>query len=134
MRINPFRDSLMTTHFDGFRSIIEEINLIKADLKTQRRRVSPPGGTYTAYRMVKQIALPLSRIFNSRRYSHQRCLERFIYALQKINLLLKEPLLYGLNDLLSSFRHLYRRLFNMLPAGTVIQHELFDAEHYNLAA
>lgn len=131
MAINPFRDTLMTTQFDNFRSLLDELNGIKADLKTQHRRISPPIGTYTAYRMIKQVCLPISRIFNSRKYGYQRCIEMFTRALLKLDLLIREMLEYGRDSLTESLRHIYRRLFNLLPKNTVIQHQLFDAEPYN---
>lgn len=130
MTINPFRDQLMTTHFDIFKSLIKEINDIKADLKNQRRRVNKPIGTYIAYVMIRQVSSPISKIFNYKRYGCEISLEMFSSALLKLDLLIREMLSLGRNSLAKTLSHIYTRLFNLLPEDTVIQHQLFDADAY----
>lgn len=130
MITNTFRDSLMLVHFDEFKELLYEIEDIKAQQKTLNRRVKKPVCTYTAYQMLKQIAEPLRRIFNSRKYSHQTCVDKFTDALRKLHLLIRELVDYGRDTLANTLEHLYQRLFALLPEQTVIQHELFDADKY----
>lgn len=120
----------MLVHFDDFRDIIFEIADIKEELKKQNRRVHPPICTYTAYQMLKQIAEPLRRVFKSRRYNQQTCLDKFAYALRKLHLLICQLVEYDRDELAATLRNLYHRLFALLPEQTIIQHELFDAEKY----
>lgn len=121
----------MTIHFDYFRGLVDEINAIKSDLKTAHRRVSPPMGTYTAYKMIKQIALPINRVFKSKKYTQERSIEMFSYALKKLDLLIRELAFYDRDKLVASLQHFYNKLFILLPQNTAIQHELFDAEYYH---
>ena len=130
MIYSTFRDCLMVDNFDTFRDSINEINDLKDTLKTQKRRVSPPVHTYMAYRLIKQIAEPLVRIFNSRRYSQETILNKFSYALQKLDLLVRKLLDYGSHQLAEQLSKLYQTLFELLPSNTVIQHQLFDSEQY----
>ncbi len=128
--MNTFRDRLMTTHFDIFKSLIEEINQIKTDLKNQKRRVNKPIGTYIAYDLIKQVSAPLSKIFNYKRYGLDTSIQMFKTSLVKFHLLIREMQEYDRNDLTDSLIHIYNRLFNLLPQSATVQHSLFDPDNY----
>ena len=128
---NPFRDRLMLHPFDSFRKLIAEINDLKTEFKKLSRRVNPSLEVLITYRPLKAIALPLNRIFKSRKYSQQRSIEMFTQALSKLHLLIQELKQSQCFSLAADFQHLYNRLFGLLPEGTAIQQPLFDTERYH---
>jgi len=128
--INTFRDSLVITHFDNYRSILDELKAIKKDLETKKRRVTPPIGTCTAYYLIQQVCLPLTRVFKSNKYSFECSIEMFTEGLQNLGFAIQKMVDCERDDLVKSFQHIYNRLFNLLPQNTVIQHKLFNTERY----
>lgn len=127
---NFFRDLLLTTHRDHFTCILDELNDLKSDLKTKKRRNNPPVGTYTAYCMIMDVCRPLSKLFRFKRYGQETSIEMFKSALVKLRLLIEEMSLYTRHDLIATFQHIYDRLFILLPQNDFIQHPLFDTARY----
>ena len=128
--INTFRDRLMLDSFDRFRNLISELNDLKADFKKQRRRVKPSLGIIISYQAILNIASPLNKIFNGKRYSEQTSIDLFCSALKKLNLLIRELVKFDCHSLADTLQHLYNRLFVLLPSGTAIQPPLFDTDCY----
>ena len=128
--INTFRDKLMLDSFDRFRSLIGELNDLKADFRKQRRRVKPSLGIIISYQAILKIALPLNKIFNGKRYSEQTSINMFCLALKKLELLIRELVKFDCHSLADTLQHLYNRLFVLLPSGSIIQPPLFDTDSY----
>lgn len=120
----------MTHPLDTFRRLIGQINDLKADLKKQRRRVTPALDVIISYRQIKVIANPLNRLFKSSRYSQQTSIEMYVYALQKLDLLIRELKDCSCTDMAATLQHIYNQLFVLLPKDTPIQHQLFDTDCY----
>ena len=122
MITSTFRDRLMMVNFDEFRELIYTIEDLKAEQNQLNRRVkNRPICTYTAYQMLKQIAEPLRRIFNSRKHNNDTVISKFTYALQKLDLLRRELAEYGRDELAKTLLAIYQRLFALLPDQTIIR-------------
>lgn len=129
--INTLRDRLMLDSFDRFRNLINEINDLKAEFKKQRRRVKPDLGVVISSRKLLDIASPLNKIFNGKRYSEQTSIEMLCQALNKLSLLVRELTNFDCQKLADTFQYIYNRLFVLLPENTALQPQLFDADKYD---
>lgn len=132
--INPFRDRLLTRHFDYFRNLITEVDDLKADLKKQSRRVKPPLSAIMSYRAMMPIASLLNKVFNGKRHAEQTSLDLYREALNKLQVLARELRQFDWErdcvSLAKTLQHICNRLFVLLPTDTAVQLELFNSDRY----
>lgn len=131
MFINRFTDTLFDQNRETFFTLIADVEELKQQFKTERRRVQPTYGSIAGYELTKVISQLLRKVRDSRRIKQETAITCLKNAVLQLNRLCKKFAEYqGLEQITAKVRQFADTAFSLLPSGTMLQLELFAADPY----